>query len=179
MKPIQIPFRTLATSRLEANIETEILSTEAIEIIKKCKKRAQAILQSSMDIEEWIKDIIAQLLFDKDCTNSEFIKGLFLDSDFCMFNSKIKILNITLKHFNLLTGKKRSFIENLLPKVNKLRNQFAHGKIYLKDLSPYISYFQGELKVVKMDDEYWENIENILNEAHELMDLIQTNIPKN
>lgn len=173
MKTINIPFRNMIKSNLEANTEKVVFSTEWLEELKQCKRRAQAVLQSCLDVEEWIKDIIGLLLFNEENPNSDFIKGVFLDSDFCMFNSKIKILNQSLNYFSLFNGKKRNEIENLLPKINKLRNKLAHGKIYLKDSFVYISYFEGKIKEDNMNDEYWAEIETLLNNAHYLMEDIE------
>lgn len=177
MKKITIPFRATINVTLEPGKETVFYSTEIHEEIRALRKRSQAVAQSSLDIEEWIKDILGMLLFSKqDSQHFEFLKGIFLDSDFCMFSSKIKILNTTLKHFNLLRGKERSEVENILPKVNRYRNAFAHGKIFPRNGTYYVTYFEGASIEKELNEEYWAELEKVLNRAHELMKILELKV---
>jgi len=169
MKEISIPFRSSFKLTLKPGEEETIYSSEMIELLKKLRKRGQAVIQSSIDIEEWIKDILSIILFKNNSEDAEFLKGIFLDNDSCMFNTKIKIINTTLSHFKLLKGKERDKITNILPKVLKLRNAFAHGKILPKDNSFYIRYFSGGLIEKELNDEYWEEVETILKDTTELL----------
>jgi len=173
VKSISIPFRTSKTVRIEAGKEVELFSTEEFEELKFLRKRAQSIIQSSLDIEEWIKESLGRILFKHESENSEFLKGIFLDSDFCMFAAKIKILNQTLYHFKVLSGKDRSKLENLLPKVNRYRNAFAHGKISHKDSIFYISYFEGNTKSKELDETYWKELTAIFNDTFKLLQKLE------
>ena len=100
------------------------------ETLTRYKTFGQKIIQSSLDMEHLIKDIISNLLFMNGSNHPIFLKELFLDSSFCMFNTKIQILNRTLKYLDLLSGKKRDKVQNLLSKINKFRNMFAHGELF-------------------------------------------------
>lgn len=165
---MQIPFRTMQKIKIEENEEVVVPIFEINETIKKFRNRGQGIIYSSLDVEEWIKEIIEILLFQNN-ENSKFLRELFLDSSFCMFHTKIQILNRTLKYLELLTGKKRNHIQSTLSSLNKYRNIFAHGKIYYEDNKFYISYFEGSLKVRELEEGYWSKIESILLESHDLM----------
>ncbi|WP_419773460.1 hypothetical protein [Halarcobacter sp.] len=133
------------------------------------KSLGQKVVQSSLDIEHFIKEIISNFLFQKNSNDPKFMKELFLDSSFCMFHTKIQILNRTLNHLNASTGKKRTKIQQLLSQVNKYRNMFAHGQISVKENLFYISYFEGEIKEKELTDEFWNSVEETLLEANELL----------
>lgn len=176
MKSISIPFRTSKRVRIEEGQEVELFSTETFEELKLLRKRGQGIIQSSLDIEEWIKESLSKILFKHESENSEFLKGIFLDSDFCMFGSKIKILNQTLSHFKVLSGKDRAKLENLLPKVNKYRNAFAHGKIFNNEQNFYISYFEGNILTKELHETYWNDLSTIFNETFELLQKLESKL---
>lgn len=133
------------------------------------KSLGQKVVQSSLDIEHFIKEIISNFLFQKNSKDPKFMKELFLDSSFCMFHTKIQILNRTVNHLNIMSGKKRAKMQNLLSQVNKYRNMFAHGQIFAKENLFYISYFEGEIKEKELIDTFWSKIEETLLEANDIL----------
>ncbi|MBL4663453.1 MAG: hypothetical protein JKY22_07855 [Flavobacteriaceae bacterium] len=167
MKKIAIPFRAGIKVQLPKGEEKIIFKSDDFEMHKKIRHRGQAIVQSGLDIEHYVKEIIGRILFHEN-DNKEFLAGVLLDTSDCTFSAKRKILQSTLKHFNLLEPKEINELEECLSKVMKYRNAFAHGQI--STIKPFtITYFEGREQIKELTEEYWEKLINYLDKAFELL----------
>ena len=173
MKKIGIPYRAGLKIHLKENVETEMFNSEQFERLKIFRKRARGIVQSCHDVEEYLKEIIARLLFNEIKGNKDFIEGILLDSDFCTFSSKRKILKSCLSHYDLLKGKDKSELDKCLSKVMKCRNSFAHGVIKQNGNIFNLHYFEGEIQIKLLNEKYWDEIIDILEKAFKLLDNLE------
>ena len=165
MKDVAIPFRAGFKAKIKKGEEKVIFSGDDFEVHMKIRKRGQAIVQSGLDIEYYVKEILGRLLFNK-TNEKEFLTGLLLDNSACTFGVKRKLLQSSLKHFDLLTPKEINDLEGCLSKIMKYRNAFAHGNI--PTTKPFsITYFEGTKQTKELTEEYWDTLVGHLDTAFE------------
>jgi len=156
MKPINIPFRHSTEFSISTD-PVDVLHNSAFN--ERVNLRKEKIISGAVAIEDVIKNILLTTIFEEISTNRELITLSILDSDWCSFGAKRKLLNVAIDTFQLFKGKEKSTLDKHLSKVMKYRNAFAHGSIISKDGVYYLKYFDSKSIEQELDDEFWEKIE--------------------
>ena len=92
-------------------------------------------------------------------------ESLVLNSDWCSFAAKRKLITHIINEQNLLEGPDKSDFDKLMRDVMSIRNAFAHGKLSSDEKRAWISFFEGRPRQEELTDEYLANIENTLRVA--------------
>jgi len=124
------------------------------------------IITIANEIERIINDIISFYFFERHEITKEgknkFV-ALVLNSDWCTFSSKRKLLNHIINEQELLKGKSKNEYENILRKTMSYRNAFTHGQLSTDGRTVKLSYFEGSPKTQFLTDEYLSKIEETVN----------------
>jgi hypothetical protein len=161
MKIIKLPKSYVISA---FNGPTETMTLEAVSaIMSPIDTNKNKILDAAISIEMKINALInhhffghSKELFEK----SEEFTNQVLDSDWCTFSSKRKLLTHIINSKNYLESHEKNNYENLLKKTMSYRNAFAHGKLSTNGKEVRLNYFEGITKTITLTDEYFIQIEN-------------------
>jgi hypothetical protein len=92
-------------------------------------------------------------------------ESLVLNSDWCSFAAKRKLITHIISEQKLLEGRDKNDFEKLMKDVMSVRNAFAHGKLSSDDKRVWLSFFQGTPRKVELADEYPTEVETLLRAA--------------
>jgi|GEM_PF-2066740 len=127
-------------------------------LINDKRKEIALIITSAIYIETKLKEIISSTLFSEIREEKGFVEGLILDSEWCTFSVKRKLIKQILKRKKILNGKQLNELEKSLRKVEKYRNIFAHGEIFYSHYEIVISYFDELPKEQILDEIFFAEI---------------------
>src|SRR5205814_5689397 len=94
-------------------------------------------------------------------------ESLILNSDWCSFAAKRKLITHIINEQNLLEGRDKSDFDKLMRDVMSVRNAFAHGKLSSDEKRVWLWFFEGRPREEELTDDYLTEIETLLREAFE------------
>jgi hypothetical protein len=121
--------------------------------------RCLAVLSAALAIEHQIEGVLKRTLFRQITSDIDFVVGNVLQSDWCSFSAKRKLLFAVINRDELLPAQDRTKLEKSLSKVIRYRNAFAHGALVLQGDEYVLNYFEGAPQSVKLDNPYWAALE--------------------
>lgn len=131
-------------------------------LIASARNNRVRVLEASLVVESCLRDVIAIHFFGlKHDRKSEF-QSWILDSDWCSFAAKRKLINFIINERELLEGSEKNKFDGLLSRVMKTRNAFAHGKFIKEEERVYLKYFDQKEVSQELSDEYLRDIQNLL-----------------
>jgi hypothetical protein len=117
------------------------------------------VISSAISMEAMIEDIITVILF-KGNPDQNLFKEYFLNQDSVTLHVKERALNKILHAKKIYEDdKKRKELITNIGWVKKVRNRFAHGRVKVKSDGFYLEYYDDGLKSQKLDDVYWNEVE--------------------
>lgn len=129
------------------------------------------IIEAAYDVERILRDIISFYFFsnleENKSKKTEFDNQI-LNSDWCSFSSKRKLIQHIIEVENLLEGTKKDQYFSLLRKVMSYRNAFAHGEIATDGREVQLSFFEGVPQKKILSDEYLTKIESNIQSCIEI-----------
>jgi hypothetical protein len=109
--------------------------------------------------------VILHYFFGSSHERRAAFESLVLNSDWCSFAAKRKLITHIINEQNLLEGRNKGEFDKLMKDVMSVRNAFAHGKISSDDKRVWLSFFEGAPRKVELTDEYLTDIETLLRAA--------------
>jgi hypothetical protein len=135
------------------------------------------IIWCAICVEKKLEEIISTYMFpQKVLTNNKgksFFLTRILNSDLFSYSAKKRLTINIVNEGDLLEGKEKNQLSNVLKKVMEFRNAFAHGDIvYHVDRGCVLKFWQSDPQQAILNDDYWNKIEECFNIAHFLCDQI-------
>jgi hypothetical protein len=133
------------------------------------------ILWSTICLEQKLESIITEFLFPtlkgaRPIKGRDFFSERIVRSDYLSYSVKRKLVKEIVNAESLLEGQDKQELDNMLAKVMRYRNAFAHGDIeFQADTGCILIYSQDGLKKVPLDDQYWTTIEECFKQADYLV----------
>ena len=172
MKQIQLPFRQKMVF-LEGQQEV-ILDLEGS---ARLRSQCQNVVSAGLAIEAVINDILKKTVFRENTEDINFLTNHILESSWCGFADKRKLLFAVIERDNLLKGPEKSKLEKHLGKVTQWRNAFAHGEVEIHGSGVQLRYFEGSPRTIELDDDFWEKISVQFNDPFNLLMDLDARIP--
>ena len=144
-----------------------------MEGIDKFRQRASAVMAAAGAVEDVIVSILLSSILREVKENRELVAAWVLNSDWCSFSAKRKLLLASVKKFSLLGDDEAAQLDKGVGNVIRYRNAFAHGSIQYDGSQYILRYFEGEPRVVVLDDSYWEALEKRINDAWDGLGKVQ------
>jgi hypothetical protein len=142
------------------------------------RQRTGRIISAALAIEELIIQILSQTILKEVRNHKELVVGSILKSDWCSFAAKRKLLSLVIGQFRLLSGKPKAELEKLLSQVTKYRNAFAHGSLVHNINIHELHYFEGASCKVRLDDEYFAELERVFQATWTCLQDLQAALPE-
>ena len=153
---------------------TEAITAELIEkIYAPININKIKIFDTVATLEGLLDNIITHYFYgEQTSSNKEHrdkFKGLVLSSDWCTFATKRKLIIHIINEQSLLKGQEKDDFNNLLRKSMSYRNIFAHGVMSTDGRIIKIKYFEGEQRIVELNDDFFTEVESVLNKCYYLL----------
>jgi hypothetical protein len=110
--------------------------------------------------------IINHYFFGPSHERNATFQALVLDSDWCSFAAKRRLINHIINELQLLEGRERDAFDKLLSEVMSLRNAFTHSGLSSDGERVWLSFFQATPRKHELTDEFLTHVETILRDAH-------------
>lgn len=137
----------------------------ATNLNKEARRNKEKILNASLTIENELAFIISHYFFGRSHQKKDAFEALILNSDWCSFAAKRKLIAHIIEEQLLLVGQEKSDFEKQLRNVMSYRNAFAHGIIRSDGVKVWLSFFEGKPRQQELTDEYLTVVEKTLNQT--------------
>jgi hypothetical protein len=143
--------------------------TAARERLREAGQIKLQVLNAALSLEWQLGEIIAHYFFpERADPKKQTLKDMILNSEWCSFGAKRKLLKNIASKEKLLTREEVKELNDAICRTISLRNAFAHGTLAADGESVLLSYFEDKPKHEKLSDEYLTQIQIDLNRALEL-----------
>jgi hypothetical protein len=72
-----------------------------------------------------------------------------------------------LNRSNVVDGGDKAKLDQLLARVMKYRNAFAHGEVRQTPTGVFLMYFEGQPREVELTDAYWDQVQGEFEETRQ------------
>lgn len=160
MKRIQ----ALVTGQVQVSTEGTNL-IEAFALGKEARQNRLRVIEGALSVENQLDAVILHYFFGMSHEKRDAFKSLILDSDWCSFAAKRKLILHIINDMNLLQGTDKPEFDECLRKTMSLRNAFAHGKLSSDATRVWLSFFEGTPRKQELTDDYLTSVETTLRTA--------------
>jgi len=141
---------------------TGINLTEAINLSREARRNRLKIIEGALSVENQLQAVILHYFFGSSDDRRAVFESLILNSDWCSFAAKRKLISHIVSEQNLLERRDKSDFEKLMRDVMSVRNAFAHGRFSSDDKRVWLSFFEGLPRKEELTDDYLTKIETLL-----------------
>jgi len=135
--------------------------------IQRAQENRGRIIESALALEKRLGTLLASYFFPTATDRREIFTSLVLNSDWCSFASKRKLLKNLVNQHDWLTGEDKNDFDCLLRDIMSYRNAFTHGTLACAEGRVLLSFFEGGPQERELNDAFLEEIERKLCAAHD------------
>jgi len=146
---------------------------DAMDIIHQVRKNKAKVMEAVLSIERDLSAVIKYHFFADNFEKGSEFKSTILDSDWCNFAAKRKLISHINEQKGYFKGNDKQRLEQLLKKAMSYRNAFAHGDIQSDAKTAYLNYFEGKQIKKELNDQYWTELEKDLLDCFNLVKELQ------
>ncbi len=160
MKLIQVPISGLiSVSTSGTNV------AEAMKVTDPARTNRLKVIEGALTVEYQLNAVILYYFFGASHEKRDTFESIVLNSDWCSFAAKRKLIRHIINEQKLLEGQAKDEFDKLIGKVMSVRNAFTHGRLSSDEKRVWLSYFEGTPRQQELTDEYLTEIEILLREA--------------
>ena len=141
---------------------TGINLTEAMNLSREARRNRLKIIEGALSVENQLEPVILQYFFGSSHERRAAFESLVLNSDWCSFAAKRKLIAHIIAEQNLLEGRDKNDFDKLMRDVMSVRNAFAHGRLSSDDKRVWLSFFEGTPRKEELTDDYLARVETLL-----------------
>ena len=141
--------------------------TAVMELSSEARRNKAKVIEGAHTVENELETIITHYFFGHSQERKSAFQSLVLDSDWCSFSAKRKLIRHIVNELGLLAGEAKTQFEKLLSDVMSFRNAFTHGALSSDGERVWLSYFQGTPRKEELTDDYLTRVEATLFNAHQ------------
>ena len=140
---------------------------EVHKVAEQARMNRLQVIEGALTVENQLNGVILHYFFGTSHERRVAFESLVLNSDWCSFAAKRKLITHIINEGNLLEGRDKSDFDKLMRDVMSVRNAFAHGNLSSNEKQAWLSFFEGRPRKEELTDEYLTNIEGMLRVALE------------
>ena len=152
-------------TKLEISGETAIDLIEVRNLTDQARRNKLAVLEGALGVENYLSKMISHFFFSQNNDKKVTFDEMIINSEWCSFAVKRKLLIYIINKENLLQGSEKEKFDKDLHKVMSLRNAFAHGRLSSDGKTVWLSYFEGNPHKQELTDQYLIDVQSQLNSA--------------
>jgi hypothetical protein len=152
-------------TRLESPDGTHINTEDVRRLTDEARRNKLSVLEGALTVENYLSKMISHFFFSRNNDRKAKFDEMIINSEWCSFATKRKLLNQIINTENLLQGPKKQEFDDSLRKVISCRNTFTHGKLSCDGKTVWLSYFEGQPRKQELTDTYLTDVESQLSYA--------------
>jgi hypothetical protein len=129
-----------------------------------------AVIECTLAIEANLEQLISYYFFGASHDKKETFRSLILQSDWCTFAAKRKLVLQIVNERELCKRAEKNEIDTMLRDVMRYRNAFTHGRFITDGKTFWLSYFEGQSQKQELTDDYLDRVGSTLHTAHNKTD---------
>jgi hypothetical protein len=133
---------------------------------KDARRNKAKVLDAALAIEHELAAILSYYFFGRSHERKATFEALVLNSDWCSFAAKRRLMAHVIDNQQLLSGQEKNDFETLLRRVMALLNAFAHGTLSSDDKTVWLSYYEGRPCKRELTDDFLSDVETTLLQAY-------------
>src|SRR4051812_9556483 len=98
--------------------------TAAMELSREARRNKAKVIEGAQTVENELETIISHYFYGQSHGRKSVFQSLVLDSDWCSFSAKRKLISHIVNELGLLQGEAKAKFEKLLSDVMSYRNAF-------------------------------------------------------
>jgi hypothetical protein len=138
---------------------------QAMDLMREARRNRLKVIEGALSVESLLESVILHYFLGDSHDKREAFKALILDSDWCSFAAKRKLITHIINDQNLLEGRDKDAFDKLLRDVMSFRNAFTHGKLSSDATRVWLSYFESAPRKKELTDDYLARVETSLRTA--------------
>ena len=138
---------------------------ETITLSQQARRNRLSVIEGALSVEDQLEAVILHYFFGSSHERRAVFESLVLNSDWCSFAAKRKLIVHIMSEQNLLQGRDKSDFDKLMRDVMSVRNAFAHGRFSSDDKRVWLSFFEGTPRKEELTDDYLTKVETLLRAA--------------
>jgi len=159
-------IRVAVTGRVQVSTsDTDLV--KGINLAREARRNRLKVIEGALTVENQLDAVILHYFFGASHERRAVFESLVLNSDWCSFAAKRKLITHIINEQKLLEGREKDEFDKLIRRVMSVRNAFAHGRLSHDETRVWLSYFEGTPRNVELTDEYLTEIETLLLTAFE------------
>ena len=141
--------------------------TEAMSLIGEARRNRLKVIEGALSVENQLESVVFHYFFGVSHQKRDVFKSLILDSDWCSFAAKRKLIIHIINELNLLEGRDKNDFNEIMKDTMSFRNAFTHGKLSSDATRVWLSFFEGAPRKEELTDDYLTKVETSLRTAYE------------
>ena len=141
--------------------------TEAMGLMGEARRNRLKVIEGALSVENQLESVILHYFFGTSHEKREVFKSFILDSDWCTFAAKRKLITHIINDQNLLEGRDKNDFNGLMKDVMSFRNAFTHGELSSDATRVWLSFFEGVVRKEELTDDYLTRVEAALRAAYD------------
>jgi hypothetical protein len=140
--------------------------TTATSLGEEARRNKAKVLNGALTIEKEVTRLLSHYFFGRSHERKTVFEALVLNSDWCSFAAKRKLIKHVIEEQHLLDGQAKNECDELLRRVMSIRNAFTHGTLASDDKTVKLSYFEGMPREQELTDEFLSDVETTMFKAY-------------
>jgi hypothetical protein len=140
---------------------------EAMDRLGEARRNRLKVIEGALSVERQLESVILHYCLGSSHEKRAVFESLILNSDWCSFAAKRKLISHIINDQKLLTGSAKNDFDGLMKQVMSLRNAFTHGKLSSDATRVWLSFFEGTPRKQEVTDEYLTQVEAWLRTAYD------------
>jgi hypothetical protein len=160
-------YKIQAVHTIQMTVSQEPTDLESVKgLLHEAEENGAKVIAGACSVEKGLTEVIAINFQPVDSEKRKELKEMILDSDWCSFGNKRKLIEKIILNNNLLLGEEFTHYQKLLGDTMKFRNAFAHGQFHVNQQTVTLSYFQDKPQTQVLTDDYLKLVEQTLYTAN-------------
>jgi hypothetical protein len=156
-----------AVHTIQITVSQEPTDLEQVKVLlREAEENATKIIAGACSVEKGLAEIITHYFHPADFEKRKELKEMVIDSEWCSFGNKRKLIEKIILNKNLLQGEDSSRYQKLLADTMKFRNAFAHGQFHVNQQTVSLSFYQDKPQTQELSDNFLKLVEKTLRDAN-------------
>lgn len=145
---------------------------DVLPLLEQARANKLIVLETALTIERQLNAIISHYLFGDDHAKRKLFEELILESDWCSFAARRKLITHIINEQSFFEGAAKNDFDSGLRKAISYRNAFAHGDLSSNGEVVWLSFFEGSPRKEELTDQFLDKVEYaLMNTFHRVHDL--------
>ena len=158
-------LKFMFTCGVEIPAHSTVKMEDVMPLLEQARQNKLMVVETALTVESQLNSIIAHYFFGENHLKQKIFDELVLNSDWCSFAARRKLVNHIINEFSYFEGSAKNDFDASLRKTISYRNAFTHGELSSDGKRVWLSFFEGTPRKEELTDQFLEKVETVLIET--------------